>query len=370
MKILVTHVPAGSGHEKAAEAVADALRQLQPDAETTLMNGLEGMSSAYQWAFTQGYLDLIHRAPALWGVVYHLLDHRNLAWGAYKLHRLSNASHGKVLEEILTRRQPDVFIATHFFPSEVASYLKQKGRLKAKLITVITDYMPHSVWISPGTDLYAVGMELTKEELIRRGVPAEKVRVTGIPIHPKFARRQDRRALAVRLGLDPGQFTLLVCSGGFGTGPVERVIHLLKQVAEPMQVLAVTGKNTQLYHRLEKLKGSFPHALKVYGFVDNMDELMEASDLFVTKPGGLSCTEAMAKDLPMVLAAAIPGQEQRNGEIVERFGAAVTADPIERIPEIIRKLRADPAHLEQMGRIGTAAGMPDAAAAVAKLAFE
>lgn len=369
MKILVMHVPAGSGHEKAAEAVAGAIRKLKPDAETTLMNGLEGMSSGYQWAFTQGYLNMIHKYPALWGAVYHLLDHRNLAWAAYKLHRLSNASHGKVLEGILTRLQPDLCIATHFFPAEVAAYLKQKGRLKAKLVTVITDYMPHNVWISPATDLYMVGAELTKEEMMRRGVPGEKIRVTGIPTDSKFGRRSERRVLAGRLGVDPELFTLLICSGGFGTGPVESLVNHLRKIPERLQALVVTGKNTPLYHRLETLRPSFPHDLKVYGFADNMDELMDLSDLFVTKPGGLSCTEAMVKGLPMVLVAPIPGQEARNGRIIERFGAAVMAGPVEKALAVIRELRADPARLQQMGRVGMTAGHPDAATVIGNLAL-
>ena len=370
MKILVTHVPAGSGHEKAAEAVCGAIRGLRPEAEVELLNGLEGMNPTYQWAFTQGYLDLIHKFPALWGMAYHLLDLRWLAWGASKLHRLSNSSHGRSLEGILTRHNPDVFIATHFFPAEVASHMKQQGRLRAKLITVITDYMPHNVWISPGMDAYAVGMELTKQELIRRGVPPQRIHVTGIPIDSKFGRKGDRRQTAGRLGVDPDLFTLLIVSGGFGTGPMEQLVEALRSIPERLQAMVVTGKNTALYHRLENMKTSFPHALKVYGFIDNMDELMDAADLMVTKPGGLSCTEALTKGLPMVLVAPIPGQEARNGRIIEKSGAAVMAGPVERAPAIIRRLRSDPAQLKEMARKGIAAGCPDAAAAAAKLALE
>ena len=369
MKILVTHVPAGSGHEKAAEAVSQALRNARPDADVTLLNGLDGMSSAYQWAFTQGYLNLIHRYPALWGAAYHLLDLRGFASSAYKLHRLSNASHGKVLEGILMHHNPDVFISTHFFPAEVASYLKQQGRLKAKLITVITDYMPHSVWISPGTDAYVVGMALTKQEMIWRSVPQENIHVLGIPIDPKFSQKTDRRVVATRLGLEPEMFTLLICSGGFGTGPMEPLVRALKSIPEPLQALVVTGKNTALYHQLENMKDSFPHKLHVYGFVDNMDELMGVSDLMVTKPGGLSCTEAMMKGLPMVLVAPIPGQETRNARIIERLGAAVLAGSVEKSPAIIRNLLANPARLKEMGRSGESAGRPNSATAIARLAL-
>ena len=369
MKILVTHVPAGSGHEKAAEAICIALRQVKPEAETILLNGLEGMSATYQWAFTQGYLDMINRWPFLWGMTYHLLDLRGLAWAAYKLHRLSNASHGKILEQIVLRHRPDVFIGTHFFPMEVVSYLKQKGKLSAKLITVITDTMPHAVWISPGIDAYVVGLDLTKQELVRRGVPAERVQVLGIPIDPKFGLRPDRKELAQRLGLDSNLFTLLICSGGYGTGPMEQMVESLRKVPERLQALVVTGKNTALFHRLENARAAFPHALKVFGFIDNMDELMSVSDLLITKPGGLSCTEALAKGLPMVLTNPIPGQEQRNGRIIERMGAAIMAGRVERIPKIVRSLRSDPARLQEMKRKALSAARPDAAMDTAKFAL-
>ena len=369
MKILVTHVPAGSGHEKAAEAIAHAVRKMRPDAEVTLMNGLDGMPPRYQWAFTQGYLDVIHKYPALWGAAYHLLDLKWLVKAVPPLHRISNSIQGKALEEILMRHNPDVFICAHFFPAEVASHLKSTGRLKAKLITVITDYMPHNVWISPGTDAYVVGMEFTKQELIWRGVPEDRIHVLGIPTDPKFSRKGDRRALAARLGIDPEMFTLLICSGGFGTGPMEKLIEALRNIQEPLQALVVAGKNNALRAQVENLISSFPHKLHAYGFVDNMDELMSVSDLMVTKPGGLSCTEAMMKELPMVLVAPIPGQEARNAKIIEKFGAAVLAGPVEKAPAIIQELRGNPARLKEMGHRGSSAGRPNAAEETARLAF-
>ncbi len=368
MKILITHVPAGSGHEKAAEAIFVALRKIRPEAEVTLLNGLEGMSSGYQWCFTQGYLGLIHRFPFLWGAAYHLADLQGLAWAAYKLHRLSNASHGKILEGIVLRYQPDVFISTHFFPAEVASFLKLRGRLSARLITVITDFLPHNVWICPGTDTYVVGSDVTRKELMARAVEEEKIRVLGIPIDPKFSRRSDRRSLAQRLGVDPERFTVLICSGGFGTGPMEQLFRILSAVSKPLQALIVTGKNTALFHRLKGLRPSIPHTLKIYGFVDNMDELMDVSDLMITKPGGLSCAEAMAKGLPMILASPIPGQEARNAQVVQRIGTAILAQRASRVPSLIQELRSDPARMRAMAQKGREASFPDAASNVARLA--
>ena len=369
-KIIVAHVPAGAGHQKSAEAIAGAIEKAQPDVKVTLMDSLSGMTPRYQWAFTQGYLDIIHKHPAVWGGAYHLSDLKGLSKVVAKLHRMSNSSHGQAFEEIVSDHHPDIFIATHFFPAEVASYLKMTGRLRGKLITVITDYMPHNLWISPGTDAYVVGMELTKHELIWRGVPAEKIHVLGIPIDPKFSLKLDRRAFAARLGLDPSIFTLLIVSGGFGTGPMEQMVQALNSLLPPaVQVLVVCGKNTALKEKVEAMKPDFPHKLFPFGFVDNMDELMSVSDLMVTKPGGLSCTEAMMKELPMVLVAPIPGQEARNAKIIEKFGAAVLAGPVEKALPIIQELRANPARLKDMAHRGASAGRPNSAAETARLAL-
>lgn len=287
MKILITHVPAGSGHEKAAEAVQMAIREKHPGAEAVLLNGLEGMSPWYQWTFTAGYIGMIHRHPQIWGLLYHLADLRGLAWAAYGLHRLTNGSHGRNLEQIFLRHRPDAIVGAHFFPVEVAAFLKKKGKLRSRIIAVITDYLPHSVWIAPGVDFYVVGCSATRDELIRRGVPGDRIRVTGIPIHPKFKRRHERKPLAEKLGIRPDLFTVLVGSGGFGTGPVAEEISAFRAVPERMQLLIVTGKNSALYQHLENMRESIPHDLKIYRFVDNMDELMDVSDVMVTKPGGV-----------------------------------------------------------------------------------
>ncbi len=368
MKVLITHVPAGSGHEKAAEAVHLAIRERHPAAEAVLLNGLEGMSPWYQWTFTEGYIGMIHRYPGVWGFFYHLADLRGLAWASYNLHRLSNGSHGRNLEQIFLRHSPDAIVATHFFPVEVAAFLKQKGKLRSRIIAVITDYLPHSVWIAPGVDLYAVACSATRDELIRRGVPGDRVRVTGIPIEPKFKRRHERRALAQRLGLDPRLFTVLIGSGGFGTGPVQEEIAAFRAVRERLQLLIVTGKNSALYQHLEGMRETIPHELKIYRFVDNMHELMDVSDIMVTKPGGLSCTEAMAKDLPLLLTAAIPGQESRNARILREMGAAVLCTKPGGLPECIQRLRSSPDILKRMAQAGREHGRPDACYEVAELA--
>ena len=370
MKILATHVPAGSGHQRAAEAVVAAIQKLNPSIETHLVDALEHSDPWYRWAFTTGYLDLIQRAPFLWGVMYHLTDLKPFGHPAQWLHRLSNNLHGSRLESFFIGSRPDVILGTHFFPMEVAGTLKAAGRISSKLVTVITDYLPHTLWIAPGIDIYVVGSPQARQELISRGVQKERIQILGIPVNPKFTQPIDRSFRARQLGLDPEQFTILIGSGGAGTGPVEKLIHLLGKMEGPIQLLAVAGKNGSLYRNLENLRPHFPHLMKVFGFIETMDELMGISDLIISKPGGLTCAEALIKGLPMILIEPIPGQEGRNAHVLEEMGVAVLARQLEQVPKRVQEFREHPNRLHEMSRKAHEAGRPDAAENIAKLAIQ
>lgn len=370
MKILVAHVPAGSGHERAAQAVVAGFAQFNHTIDAVLLDAIQGGDPYYRWAFTQGYTRLISQAPFLWGLMYYLTDCPILTRLSQKLHRLENARHGKGFEKLLLSAQPDAIIATHFFPIEVAAFLKRTGRLSSRVIAVITDYLPHALWIAPGVDRYVVGFPETKEELIKRGVAPEQISVLGIPIDPKFSKQNDRVNLAKRLGLMAGCFTVLIASGGLGTGPIVSLVKTLGRVKEKMQLLVVTGKNASLFKRLSTLGPQTPHSMKVYGFVHNMDELMDLADLMLTKPGGLSCTEAMAKGLPFVLICPIPGQESRNGWLLSKMGVAAWAGGLQNLPGILLKLRREPQRLQTLAEKGKAAARPHAALEIAALAVQ
>ena len=370
MKILVAYVPAGAGHQRAAEAVAAAFHQLQVSAEVTVVDALDGVSRFYRWVFTEGYLRMIHQVPFLWGLLYHLTDIRAFQKPVEWIHRTSNRDLGRGFEAYLQETQPDIVIGTHFFPMETAGALKAQGKISSRLITVITDYMPHALWITPRIDDYVVVCERTRRELITRGVPDGIIHILGIPVDLKFAKRENRAALIRQMGLDPDRFTILVGSGGAGTGPILSLVTALGTIREPVQLMVVTGRNTHLFQRLAEMRHKFPHPVKMFGFINNMDELMEASDLVVSKPGGLTCTEALAKGVPLVLTAAIPGQETRNARILVEMGAAVLDGNIREIPKVVARLINDRGTLERMARAAKTASRPFAAADIVKLAID
>ena len=367
MKVLVTHVPAGSGHERAAQALTRALELSSHSTEATLLNALDGVDPFYRWCFTDGYLHLVHQAPLLWGALYHLTDYPAFHRPVQLLHRWNNHQHGTGLERIFLEADPDVILGTHFFPMEVAAFLKRSKRLRARLVTVITDYIPHSLWIAPGVDAYIVASVPGKEYLLRRGIRKDRIQVLGIPIDPKFSHRGNRSELLKKLELEPERLTILVGSGGAGTGPVRRLVLLLNSLQEAVQLIVVAGKNAVLVRTLEKLRSAVKHPMKVYGYVDHMDELMEVSDVLITKPGGLTCSEALTKGLPLVLVCPIPGQESRNAAVIAGQGAALRINRLSDLVEQVSKLCKDPHELKAMSHRAREAAFPEAAHHIARL---
>lgn len=369
MKVLVTYVPAGSGHQKAAEALTAALREESPSDRVELLDALEGADRAYRWSFTRGYLQMVDRLPVLWGAGYHATDFIPLRKVICRLHRLQNAWHGKKLERLLLEAQPDAVVATHFFPAEVTAFLKSRRKLQSRLITVITDYLPHLVWTANSVDLYAVGSDATRTALIERGVASQRIQVTGIPADLKFSAKQDPSLLKKRLGLKPERPTLLIGSGGFGNGPVVALVNHLDRLKLPIQLVVIAGHNESLYQALQAASARWKHPMTFLRFVDNMDEWMGASDLMVTKPGGLTCTEALLKGLPLVLLSTLSGQEESNAEVLSGLGLALTTRRVEEAPRLVERLLKDAQRRRRMAESGKAFSRPGAARTIARLAL-
>ncbi len=367
MRIVVCHVPAGSGHTRAAEAVAAALKSVPGSHEVILLDALEQVTPFFRWTYTQGYIHLIQSAPFLWGGIYYSSDSGCCAGPIRGFYRLSNRLQAKGFEQRLIQLNPDIIAGTHFFPMDTAALLKQRGKIASKLVTVITDYLPHSFWIAPGIDLYTIGSQEGKADLLKRGVEENRIHLFGIPIDLKFGYKQDRAMLAKKLGLDPNLFTVLIGSGGTGTGPVDELVSALQKIHHPIQILAVTGTNKHLFQRLEEHRHRISHPMKIYGFVENMEELMDVSDVIITKPGGLTCAEALTKGLPLILVAPIPGQETRNAKYLERQGVASLIERIHQIPLVIQQLQEDPEKRRLMKEKAVHFSRQDAALKIAQL---
>ncbi|MEF3306106.1 MGDG synthase family glycosyltransferase [Paenibacillus sp. GYB003] len=352
-KILILSGPYGEGHKQAAQALLETCRLTRPNAEVTIVDFMEwtlprlhGISKA---VFHQG----VQKFPSVYGYLFrHTKKGTTLSTMSSRLRWYGLKRIVRLLEET----EPSVVVCTFPLAAAAMSALKMSGLTDIPTVTVITDHTDHSYWVHPGTDLYVVGSDKVRRGLALSGVPADRIEVTGIPIRPPFslgALETDRPALREKLGLSVHKPVLLLMGGGYGMMH-EGVVRLMLENARSgaMQVVVVCGHNEKLRRKLqERLDSEAPgHDVRLTGFITNMEQYMGAADLIVTKPGGLTTSEAIAMRLPMVLYRPLPGQEEDNADYLTGAGVAVRAANEEALMETVRQLVRQPERLSAMRR--------------------
>ncbi len=296
----------------------------------TIADALDHTNPFFKKAYPCGYEFMVGKLPKLWEIFFELTD-KDWAQPVFQgVRRVYNGLNSAPLVNFVKEGHFDVVVTAHFLSTEVVGDLRASGQLPdTRLVTIVTDYDVHKIWLSKGVDLYLVACEYTKRRLTGLGIAPEKIAVTGIPVNEKFTLVRDRAAIRSRLGLKPDQFTVLLSTSSFGFGPIEELAAILGDV----QMMIIAGFNKELLARLQA-KANPLH--KVFGFVDNMEELLVASDVMITKPGGLSITEALANDLPLIFFSAIPGQEAGNVRVLAEHGIGLSNKSL---PEIAAEIR-------------------------------
>jgi processive 1,2-diacylglycerol beta-glucosyltransferase len=368
-RILILHVRAGVGHERAARAVESALRTLDPSCEPIVKDALEFASPFLRTFYASSYNRLVDRVPRVWGFFYRRAE-RIPAMSFRQRARSALLAAGCRDFAAATRRfQADVVLCTQFLPAEVFALLRLRGDVSVPVFCAITDFSIHPIWVYPGIDRYFVATDAAKEELVETGVVAgDRIEVTGVPIDPRFATGAGREAARRELGLDPDprRLTLLLMGGGFGWGPMEGMLEEVLRLPESVQALVIAGKNEALRLRLAKRVEGQQSRIKVHGFTDRVDLFLEAADLLVGKAGGLTSSEAMARGVPIVAVRPIPGQEERNCDYLQESGAAVRVHDLFDLHVRLTHFVGNHADLERMQANARAIGRPDSAFRVAR----
>jgi len=363
-KILIIYASAGVGHMKAALAIKKTFDELHPDgAVAQMIDALDYMTGHFRKSYVSYYLLMIRRLSNLWGLFYFVTNNPYVNVLVARVRRYVNWLHSRRFVAFLLETRPDVVITTHFLANEVVSNLKAKGLINTRLITVVTDYRLHAFWLASNVDLYIVGSEEAAGDFRSFWVRRANVKVLGIPVEPAFTRGLDRERLRDRLNLKKGPLTILAVGGGFGIGPIEKIINILNDVDGSIQALVVCGHNDSLRQRIEALKSGLRTPVSVFGYIDNMHELMSVSDILISKSGGLTATEALAERLPMIILSPIPGQESRNSDFLVSRGAAIKIKGLGELKKRVSGLVSDPAALEAIreaiGRIARPAAARD-----------
>ena len=365
-RIVILSASAGAGHVQAARALEHAFAA-RGDCDLQNVDAVRFSSRLLRKVYEDGYIGMVRRAPGLMGLLY---DRTDRPWRWKRRHAAIDRLNTRPLMRLLKRMQPDVCISTHFLPAEIISWLKAHRKLQARHVVAVTDFDVHALWLVRGADRYALACEEAAEYLANVGLPRESLRVTGIPIDPVYAVPKDRLEMRRKHGLDPARTTLLISAGGYGVGPIERLVSDLLALGRPWQIVAVAGKSEKTRARLAELarrapKGKEAPRLLPVGFTTEMDEYMAAADLLIGKAGGLTVSEALARGVPLALVEPIPGQEERNADHLLEQGAAIRCNNLPTAAWKIARLLDDSPRLERMRQAALAMARPRAAAEIA-----
>ncbi|MCD4785553.1 MAG: glycosyltransferase [Candidatus Eremiobacteraeota bacterium] len=347
-KILFLSANAGTGHTIAAKALKKSLRMIDPSVSCEIVNSYKFLNLILEKVMEEGYLHLIRLLPKLYGYFYERKNKKKTIKG---LKDWLNRACASNLKKMIDERNPDLIVCTHAFPCGVLSVIKQKYGLDQKILGVVTDFVISPFWLYEETDMYLIATEDLKNNVIERGIDSSRVVTTGIPIDPNFSIEVDKKELRKKLGFDSSLPLILVMGGGLGMSPVTGILRTLKKINTPFQAVIVFGKNIKLKKKVDETLlhlPKFKNRIRTLDYVDNIHEYMKASDLLITKPGGMTTAEAIAVGLPMILTSPIPGQETRNTRYLMDKGVGVRVYREKDLSIEVERLLSNPLEREEM----------------------
>lgn len=312
----------GTGHTGAAYALAEGIKLLNPDIQCRVIELGKFLNPTVAPWILSAYRKTVSRQPKLVGMMYKSQYNKSIG----KLSRLAlhRVFYSRAME-VIRRLQPDLIICTHPVPAAVIARLRQLG-LKVPLYTVITDYDAHGSWVNDEVNRYLVSTSRVKSILASRGVSPELITVTGIPVHPKFWERYNKTQLRKELGL-ANIPTVLIMGGGWGLMFGKKIMDSLTARIDDIQLIFCMGSNERLADKMLANPLLNHPNVRIMGYSNEVNKLMDASDLLITKPGGMTCTEGQAKGIPMLFYNAIPGQEEKNCQYFVEIGLAEVLEP-------------------------------------------
>lgn len=317
MKGLIFSITAGQGHNQTAKVLSNYLNEA--GVECSYMDVYEYINPLLSESVSKLYLMSSKNMPKIYGTGYRMCEKRDVSTN-HVLPKMTNAFLAKRLLKLVRREKPDVIICTHVFAALLVTYLTGHIDIHTHTIGIITDFTIHPYWEDTNLDYYVTASEVLTHQGVKKGIPEYKFIPIGIPIDPKFSHRKDKKEARKILGIGDKD-TILVMSGSMGFGNVLDEIKELDKLNLDYQIVTICGNNKKLKSQIDKLE--MKKEIYNYGYVDNVDLFMDAADCIVTKPGGLTTSEALAKGLPMIMNNPVPGQEDRNVEFLLNAGAAM-----------------------------------------------
>lgn len=339
-KYLIVSLSTGGGHATVANSLAEGLRE-KGDQVLVIDLFKEINAMGLHTFICEGYNLIATKAPQLYEGIYRAGNKPFIAKGSFDItRRLSQ----KKIMELLKEFEPEVLIAVHPIATDILGGMKKKGIIKTqKIVSVVTDYLAHFVYVNKHkfVDAYFVGSEITRQDLLSRGVENSKIYTNGIPIRREFYEPVKQKTNK--------EFTILVMGGSMGSRNMTAVIRRLLAIKEPIKIVAVCGKDEELKEKMDTIAAKNPEKdLQVYGYTNEVHRLMDEADLLVSKPGGASVTEALLRKIPMLIPYMLGGQEKENRDYLVREEVAIWVGNLRQITEVVSELIHHPEKLLKM----------------------
>lgn len=321
MKVLILSITAGEGHNSTAKALKSQFESIN-GVECQILDTYEYLSKLLAVTVSEGYLLSTEILPKPYSKIYRMAEKRNRTAEELSAIRLSHNMMAKKLKKYTDQYNPDVVICTHVFAAAIVDALKVKYKPKFITVGIVTDFKFHPFWEEAvHLDYIVTANELMNIQAFKKGYKKSQILPLGIPIKPQFSHRENQQAVRRRYGLDPSKFTILIMSGSMGYGNIEETVGSLDKLKIDFQAIVVCGNNKKAKEALDGT--TFTKNFTILGYIDYVDKLMDAADCIITKPGGLTSSEALAKGIPIIIANPIPGQEDRNTEFLLNNGVAM-----------------------------------------------
>lgn len=355
MKVLILSVKAGYGHHSTGQAIMSMLEE--KGYECVMLDTLEYVNTHLANSVADGYLFSTKYLPDAYGKAYGTLDKREEKYEKRSLVAIFSKIVSHKLKVFFNSYTPDVVIGTHSYACLLMTYLKEKGIINCPTFGIVTDFTVHPFWESTDIDYYVTPDKLLNRQMKKKGIPEEKILPYGIPIKRKFATSIDKKEARNILGI-PDRTTLLVMMGSMGFGNILENMKLIDSIEGDFQILCVCANNDKAKKEIES--HIWEKSVYTFGFVDNVDVMMDASDCIITKPGGLTTSEFLAKGIPAIILNPIPGQEERNMEFLVNNGLAVMVTDTFSLDEALYELLLYPWRLDTLKACVSKIGKPDA----------
>lgn len=361
--VLILSATFGEGHRRAARAIEKALRDVEPTLQIEERDYFTFVNLTLNHVVREAYIQSVRHVPGMYGAFYHLTDK---VTPKSVVQRSINRMGQAPLGEFLAAQKAPLVISTYSTPAGILSDLKERGIWQGTNVVAVTDYTVHAQWIHPNVDLYFVGAPEVKEGLVRRGIAPERVEVSGIPVDPIFGTKVDRAWARRKLGLGDGPVVMFM-GGAYGMiSDFGRVVHMLGNLPQGAEVLVAAGRDHRRQEESAQAAVGTRNKVHIVPFTEHVEELFAASDVLVTKAGGLTVSEALCQGVPMVIYRPIPGQEIRNVDYLCKHEAALTASNIDELEQRVQWLLDHPKQRAALGQKALSLAHPEAASRVAE----